>query len=144
MKKYYFELILGNKNTNGTKCLEFNGVGATLDEARRDLINDLESHEKNDFTYYANKLQEEFIKVNHLNDEQVNAIKLITMYDNDYSLDEYDLEDFNFYYLIDFERIEKLLNRQLKNVDYKTQLDIAIDCLAPGYYHDLKVVRRYR
>ena len=143
MKKYYFELILENKNTNYAKCLDYNGIGSTLDEARRDLINDLESRGY-DFTYYANKLQEEFINVNHLNDVQVKAIKLLTMYDNDYSLDEYDLEDFDFYYLIDFEKIEKLLNRQLKNVDYKAQLDIAIDCLAPGYYHDLKVVRHYR
>ena len=144
MKKYYFELILENKNTNYAKCKSFTVAGSTLDDARLDLINDLEAHEKNDFTYYVNKLQEEFINVNHLNDVQVKAIKLLTMYDNGYSLDEYDLEDFDFYYLIDFEKIEKLLNRQLKNVDYKTQLDIAIDCLAPGYYHDLKVVRHYR
>ena len=141
MKKYYFELILENTNTNYTKCLDYNGIGSTLDEARRDLINDLESRSY-DFTYYVNKLQEEFIRVNHLNIEQVNAIKLLTMYDNN-MLDE-DAEEFNFYFLIDFEKIEKLLNRKLKNVDLKTQLDIAIDCLAPGYYHDLKVIRHYR
>ena len=141
MKKYYFELILENKNANYTKCLDYNGIGATLDEARRDLINDLESRSY-DFTYYVNKLQEEFIRVNHLNIEQVNAIKLLTMYDNN-MLDE-DAEEFNFYFLIDFEKIEKLLNRKLKNVDLKTQLDITIDCLAPGYYHALKVIRHYR
>ena len=141
MKKYYFELILENKNANYAKCLDYSGVGATLDEARRDLINDLESRSY-DFTYYVNKLQEEFIKVNHLNDVQVNAIKLLTMYDNN-MLDE-DAEEFNFYFLIDFEKIEKLLNRKLKNVNLKTQLEITIDCLAPGYYHDLKVIRRYR
>ena len=141
MKKYYFELILENKNTNYAKCLDYNGIGSTLDEARRDLINDLESRSY-DFTYYVNKLQEEFIRVNHLNDEQVNAIKLLTMYDN--VMLEEDLEDFNFYFLIDFEKIEKLLNRKLKNVDCKKALDIAIDCLAPGCYHDLKVIRHYR
>ena len=141
MKKYYFELILENTNTNYTKCLDYNGIGATLDEARKDLINDLESRSY-DFTYYVNKLQEEFINVNHLNDVQVRAIKLLTMYDNN-MLDE-DAEEFNFYFLIDFEKIEKLLNRKLKNVDLKTQLDITIDCLAPGYYHVLKVIRHYR
>ena len=141
MKKYYFELILENKNTNYAKCLDYNGIGSTLDEARKDLINDLESRAY-DFTYYVNELQEEFIKVNHLNDEQVNAIKLLTMYDNN-MLDE-DAEEFNFYFLIDFEKIEKLLNRKLKNVDCKKALDIAIDCLAPGCYHVLKVIRHYR
>ena len=141
MKKYYFELILENKNTNGAKCLDYSGIGATLNNARRNLINDLESRAY-DFTYYVNELQEEFIKVNYLNDEQVNAIKLLTMYDN--GMLEEDLEDFNFYSLIDFGKIEKLLNRKLKNVDCKKALDIAIDCLAPGYYHDLKVIRHYR
>ena len=141
MKKYYFELILENKNANYVKCLDFSGVGATLDEARKDLINDLESRSY-DFTYYVNKLQEEFINVNHLNDVQVRAIKLLTMYDNN-MLDE-DAEEFNFYFLIDFEKIEKLLNRKLKSVNLKTQLEITIDCLAPGYYHVLKVIRRYR
>ena len=28
--------------------------------------------------------------------------------------------------------------------DLKTQLEITIDCLAPGYYHVLKVIRHYR
>lgn len=142
MKKYYFELILENKNYIKLKTLR--SVGATLNSARRDLISELESHEMNDFTSYNNKLQEEFIHINNLSDEQVQAIKLLTMFDNDFSLDDYNLDDFNFYCLLDFSKIEKVLNRKLKNIDNKTQLEIAINELAPGNYHELKIIRHYR
>ena len=141
MKKYYFELILENKNANGAKCLDCNGIGGTLNEARRDLISDLEGRNY-DFAYYADKLQEEFIRVNDLNSEQVNAIKLLTMFDN--GMLEEDLEDFDFYSLLEFYKIENLLGRKLKNVGYREALEIAIDCLAPGDYHNLKVIRHYR
>ena len=142
MEKYYFELFLENKN--GTKHRNYSGIGATLNDARKELINNLERREKNDFTQYDNELQTAFIAVNKLNAEQVQAIKLLTMFNNDYSLDNYDVSTFNFYEQINFPEIEKLLNRKLKNIDYKTHLNIAIDCLASGDYNNLKIVRRYK
>lgn len=135
--KYYFELELKNKETNGTKCHTFNAFGSTLEEARKDLLNDLEEcAEYFDTTSYSEKLEEEFVKINNINAEQLEVLT--------YYFENEKEEVFDFWTIcnnLDF--ISKVLNKKPKDIALETQLEIAIDEIAPGYYHDLKVIRHY-
>ena len=133
--KYYFELELENKNTNYTRCDSFSAIGTTLDDARRNLIFKLEDSTY-DNTAYTAKLEDEFIRINNISNEQLEVLKAYFELEQEEIFDFWTINDnYNF--------IEKVLNKKLKNIDVKTQLEIAIDEIAPGYYHNLRVIRHY-
>ena len=132
--KYYFELELENKNTNYTRCGSFSVIGSTLDEARKNLIFKLE--DSTDNTVYAEKLEDEFIIINNISNEQLEVLKAYFELEKEEIFDFWTISN-------NYSFIEKVLNKKLKNIDAKTQLEIAIDELAPGYYHSLRVIRHY-